>query len=79
MAESIERQYEPTINNVLPNRKSDVWLPSDYYQKLGAIVAIWGGFNCPWCDSEMETLGENLIATCKKNPKHIVYWTPWGS
>lgn len=80
-----DRENNPTFDNILDKYKSK---PEDNMFKATKLkgpfkenqptVGMPGLFNCPWCDSEMEEIGDTVVAVCKRNAKHKVLWLPWG-
>ena len=70
---------QPTPENVSPEYRLLIRPALEADKQRGAIVTIFGGSPCPWCNNDMESveLG-SLIAVCKQNPTHIVKWIPWG-
>jgi hypothetical protein len=71
---------KPTLENVLPEYRLIVYreVHKDYKEQ-GAILSMFGGSRCPWCNEKMngKTLG-SFLGICTKNPEHIVQWLPWG-
>lgn len=68
----------PTIDNVLPEFKKWVCPPDDSHAKQGAIVAVPGLFDCPWCDTSCDEVDQTYLAICRNDPRHVVQWCPWG-
>ena len=70
----------PTLENILPEFQSLIHTNvHDFYKRQGAIVSIFGGSRCPWCNEIMEPKETgSMTAICTKNLKHIVQWIPWG-
>ncbi len=76
----------PTPENVLPEFRAGGWkvalAPSKRAASAGAIVAVHGLSNCPWCAAPMWERAETgeagiYIAVCAKEPSHVAEWLPW--
>lgn len=68
----------PTEENLLEDVRKFVSEPAKWARERGALVAIRGGFNCPWCGAPCKELEETYIAVCTRSPIHIVEWRVWG-